>query len=286
MKRITHKCGVFASLVALGVTLVIASPARAVTTVSIDQPGSFTVSAGIDGSCMPAPLVFTIGEGLTAKDFKVSSIDSGYNCVTGAPSDLMGFEIESNGQDIHSETIYSNRPPDVYYQPLSKLILQPGAYTLYAYGGRSAYVVLEMTVESIASTPTPTPPGGTTPSVPSTPGGTTTPSPTSPGGNSGPVATTFGGGWNTDWWGRLNLTVSGNSVSGTYEESAGRVTGTLSADGKTIDGWWSEAPDYDPPGSAGKFVLTLSANAQSFTGWWCFGNSTESSFTITGSRIE
>ena len=287
MKRITYRWDVLTILAVIGIVLFSSAPAWAGNTVTIDQPGTFTVSAGINEGCMQSPIIFIIASGLVAKNFKVSSIDSGYNCMTGAPSDLKGFEIESNGVDIHSETIYNNRPPDVYYQPLMKLNLQSGTYTLYAYGGRSAYVVLEMTVESALSTPTPgTPTGGTTPPALTTPGGTTTPGPTTPGGTTGLVATTFDGSWDTDWWGRLNLTISGNTVSGTYEESAGRVSGTLSADGKTIDGWWSEAPDYDPPASAGRFVLTLSADAQSFTGWFLFGNYTKDTFDITGSRAQ
>jgi len=299
MNRITHRRDIFMLLAVTGIVLFTSAPTVAVNTVSIDQPGTYTISAGINEGCMQSPVYFTIASGLVAKDFKVSSIDSGYNCMTGAPSDLKGFEIESDGVDIHSETIYNDRPPDVYYQPLMKLNLQSGNYSLYAYGGRSAYVVLEMTVESALSTPSPgSPSGGTTVPSPGSPGGTTTPTPGIPGGTTpptpgtpsggitAPVATTFDGTWNTDWWGRLNLTVSGNTVSGTYEESAGRVSGTLSADGKTIDGWWSEAPDYDPPACAGRFELTLSADAQSLTGWFIFGNYTKDYFDITGSRAQ
>ena len=296
MKRITYKWDVLTLLAVTIIVLLATSPVRAVDTITIDQPGTFTISAGINEGCTQSPITFIIANGLIAKDFKVSSIESGYNCMTGAPSDIKGFEIESKGVDIHSETIYKNRPPDVYYQPLMKLNLQSDTYTLYAYGGRNAYVVLEMTVESAISPSTPgspsggapatvpATPGGTTIPAPTTPGGTTTPTPGTPGGTTTPMATTFDGTWNTDWWGTLNLTVSGNSVSGTYEESDGRVTGTLSSDGRTIDGWWSEAPDYDPPASAGRFELTLSADAQSFTGWFIFGNYTKDYFDITGSR--
>jgi hypothetical protein len=82
----------------------------------------------------------------------------------------------------------------------------------------------------------------------------------------------------------LTITVSGNSVSGTYVDNQGRISGTLSADGRTITGRWSEAPSYEPPEDQGGFTLTLSPDAQSLSGWWFFGEGT-GRFDISGTRI-
>ena len=261
--------------------ILIISPAFGSGIIRINQPGTYSVSASIDINCQPNPTYFTIAGGLSAKNIKVVSISPGRNCMTGAVADTQGFEIEAGaGNDIYSETIFKNGQPQIYYKPLSELVLEAKTYTLYAYGGRDANVVLEMTVTSL--TPT------TGPGIPTGPGtipiSPTTPS-TVPGGPSTIMPSTIDGRWNTDWWGILTITVNGNSVSGNYVESQGRISGTLSSDGRTIDGWWSEAPDYDPPGSAGRFVLTLSPDNQTISGWWCFGHDS-GRFNITGTRVK
>ena len=82
---------------------------------------------------------------------------------------------------------------------------------------------------------------------------------------------TFAGQWDTSF-GALTLTLAGNRATGTYVSEDGKIRGTVSADGKTLTGSWSEAPSYQPPQDAGRFIFKLSADGNSFTGTWGYGD--------------
>jgi hypothetical protein len=107
----------------------------------------------------------------------------------------------------------------------------------------------------------------------------TTPNPPQP---AGPPAL-FAGKWDSTF-GVVELKVDGVRVTGTYPTDQGRIEGTLSADGRTLTGRWSEAPDYLPPNNAGRMVLTLAPDGQSFTGNWSYGDA-EPDRTWTGKRM-
>ena len=81
----------------------------------------------------------------------------------------------------------------------------------------------------------------------------------------------FGGQWKTGW-GVVTLSVSGNSVTGSYPWDKGKITGKISADGRTLTGVWLESPSYSPPKDGGKLVFNLSADGNSFTGTWGYGD--------------
>jgi len=73
----------------------------------------------------------------------------------------------------------------------------------------------------------------------------------------------FSGMWDTDL-GILVMTVQNNHVSGNYEKKNGKIDGTLSQDGKTVEGTWSQAPSYKAPKDSGKFVFSISDDYTKF----------------------
>lgn len=76
---------------------------------------------------------------------------------------------------------------------------------------------------------------------------------------------TFGGNWKTEF-GVLTLKVDGVRVTGTYPMKEGRLTGTLSEDGKTLTGTWVQSD------SKGGYTFTLAKDGKDFTGrWWYRG---------------
>ncbi len=81
------------------------------------------------------------------------------------------------------------------------------------------------------------------------------------------------GAWETNW-GRLTLRASGDQVSGTYGDG-GRIEGTLSAGGRSMEGTWSEPPTYQPPEHAGRVVFALSDDGDSLSGHWWYGDDEE-----------
>ncbi len=291
MKKIfTFLCGCILAI------WLFSNPTEAFEKKVFNKPGTYYISASINEGCSPSPAFFEIGSGLTASGFKVAGISPGINCLTGARADTQGFQIQA-GPIIYRESKFLNNPPSISPAPLSTITLSPGpTYTLSAYGGRSAYVVLEFKVTGGLTTPPGSPgtiPGttpaapGTTPTTPgmtpTTPGTTTTPGSTPGGGTvSGPK--TLEGNWNTDWWGVLTISINGSNVTGTYVENQGRISGTLSADGRTINGWWSEAPSYQRPEDAGIFNITLSPDGSSISGGFHFGEA-KHEFKITGTRV-
>ena len=108
-------------------------------------------------------------------------------------------------------------------------------------------------------------------------GGDQPPSAPVPGAAAVPAGTvTFQGRWQTTF-DKLEINLTGLRAGGTYIHDNGKIEGTLSADGRTLMGTWSEAPSYKPPQDAGKFILKLADDGQSFSGRWCYGF-TESAF--------
>ena len=83
----------------------------------------------------------------------------------------------------------------------------------------------------------------------------------------------LGGTWAGNWdsnWGDMVLYQSGGRVWGQYTHDDGRIEGTVS--GNVLTGTWSEAPSYSPPDDAGDCVLRLSADGDSFEGDWRYGS--------------
>ena len=91
------------------------------------------------------------------------------------------------------------------------------------------------------------------------------------------------GKWESAEWGTMDLTQTGNSVTGIYSWDEGRIDGTV--DGNVLRGIWSEAPSYTPPDDAGDFEFTLSSDGNSFTGNWRYGSSGEWEGDWSGERI-
>jgi hypothetical protein len=93
---------------------------------------------------------------------------------------------------------------------------------------------------------------------------------------------TWTGVWDTDW-GRMELTQSDGSVTGTYEYDQGQIQGTVQ--GNKLVGTWSEYPSYAPPDDAGDFEFVLSPDGNSFLGRWRYdseGDWSEWTATRTG----
>lgn len=92
----------------------------------------------------------------------------------------------------------------------------------------------------------------------------------------------FDGTWETES-GLMVLEVSGTMVTGVYAEEEGKVTGTLSPDGRTLTGTWSDAPTYAPPYDQGTLVLVLSESGDAFEGH-SFSADMQRQAVLTGRR--
>ena len=99
-----------------------------------------------------------------------------------------------------------------------------------------------------------------------------------------PVTPGFTGIWETES-GLMNLTVSGRNVSGCYEVEEGRVAGTLSDDGRELEGTWSDAPSYAPPLDRGPLELTLSDDGSAFQGS-AYSADRQVVYHLTGRRVD
>jgi hypothetical protein len=77
------------------------------------------------------------------------------------------------------------------------------------------------------------------------------------------------GQWKTNW-GDMTLTQTGAKVTGTYTFDSGKIEGTVS--GNTLTGTWSESPSYAPPRDAGEVEFVMSADGKSFSGKWRYGS--------------
>jgi len=75
--------------------------------------------------------------------------------------------------------------------------------------------------------------------------------------------------WHTNW-GKMTLIQTGTKVSGTYTYDSGRIEGTIS--GNVLKGTWSESPSYSPPDDAGEVEFVMSEDGMTFTGKWRYGS--------------
>ena len=92
------------------------------------------------------------------------------------------------------------------------------------------------------------------------------------------------GTWNTGWTGQSNsqnvimvLHQSGDAVTGTYERDNGRIEGTVS--GNMLIGTWSQSA------TSGPFQFQLAGDCDSFEGSWRFSSSGDWDGYWIGSRI-
>ncbi|MEA4960771.1 copper amine oxidase N-terminal domain-containing protein [Lutispora sp.] len=79
--------------------------------------------------------------------------------------------------------------------------------------------------------------------------------------------------WEGEWdsnWGKMILTQNGPIVTGTYTHDKGRINGTIS--GNVLTGTWSESPSYAPPNDSGEIEFTMSADGKGFSGKWRYGS--------------
>ena len=80
----------------------------------------------------------------------------------------------------------------------------------------------------------------------------------------------FEGTWDTNW-GIMTCSVIGTSVHCEYTWDQGRIDAVLSADGRTMNGQWAEAPSYAPPDDGGRVTFTLSGDGNTINGSWWYG---------------
>ena len=71
----------------------------------------------------------------------------------------------------------------------------------------------------------------------------------------------FAGAWNTSY-GTMTFTRSGNQITSSYDFDGGNIRGTLSEDGRTLIGTYTETS------AKGTFRFTLAADGKSFSGTW------------------
>ncbi len=96
-----------------------------------------------------------------------------------------------------------------------------------------------------------------------------------------PSICSWTGNWNT-YFGNMTLTQSGSIVVGTYEADGGRINGTVS--GNKLVGTWYDAPSYSPPTQAGDIEFNLSEDCNSFSGRWRYGSEGNWSTDWSGTR--
>jgi MscS family membrane protein len=94
----------------------------------------------------------------------------------------------------------------------------------------------------------------------------------------------WAGTWNTGWTGQSNsqnvammLQQSGDVVTGTYDYDEGRMEGTVS--GNVLTGTWTQSA------TSGTIQLQLADDCNSFDGSWCFGSSGGWEGNWVGARV-
>lgn len=70
--------------------------------------------------------------------------------------------------------------------------------------------------------------------------------------------------------GEWRFAQNGNSVSGSYLDGKGIVSGMV--EGDMLRGEWKEPPSYSPPFDAGHFVVTMTPDCSGFVGTWGLGD--------------
>lgn len=79
--------------------------------------------------------------------------------------------------------------------------------------------------------------------------------------------------WSGVWLpfeGEWRLVQNGTSVSGSYLDGQGLVSGAV--EGDVLRGQWREAPTYSPPFEAGHFAVTMLPDCGGFDGTWGLGD--------------
>jgi len=92
----------------------------------------------------------------------------------------------------------------------------------------------------------------------------------------------FTGKWSSNW-GNMQLTVSGDKVTGTYDHDSGKIAGTLNKN--VLVGRWSESPSYAEPSDAGDLEFMLSDDCKSWSGNWRYGSTGGWSGDWTGTFV-
>jgi hypothetical protein len=94
----------------------------------------------------------------------------------------------------------------------------------------------------------------------------------------------WAGTWNTGWTGQSNsqnvmmvLQQSGDVVTGTYDHDNGRIEGTIS--GNLLTGTWTQSA------TSGTIQFQLADDCDSFDGSWRFGSSGDWEGNWVGTRI-
>lgn len=70
--------------------------------------------------------------------------------------------------------------------------------------------------------------------------------------------------------GEWRLAQNGTSVSGSYLDGKGIISGTV--DGNVLNGEWKEPPSYSPPFDSGHFTVSMSPDCSGFNGTWGLGD--------------
>ena len=94
----------------------------------------------------------------------------------------------------------------------------------------------------------------------------------------------FVGKWNSRW-GVIVFSTDGLKVMGNYTYGNGRITASLSRDGKTMEGIWAEAPSYSDSDERGRCTFSLTPDTNRIDGHWWYGDGSDGG-DWSGVRIE
>jgi hypothetical protein len=93
----------------------------------------------------------------------------------------------------------------------------------------------------------------------------------------------WAGKWATSY-GIVILEVSGSDVTGTFDWKEGKIEGTISDDGRTLTGTWSQAPTYEGPKDKGGLIWKLDEDGLRFKGAWGYGDDSTAGGEWNGDR--
>lgn len=110
------------------------------------QDRSASVSASCGRDCIPAPSVFEVPRGLSARAFAIRSLSPGSTCSGASPLTLKGFSIRRGTQTV---LVYYIGPTGTVSDPvpIQELELPSGTYQLYAAPASGAGVSLSFVME-------------------------------------------------------------------------------------------------------------------------------------------